>query len=642
MKANIFIRLSQHLAAGLLMVFFLGCEREIEDLELATYSSNPEVFIDGFSPGLNYAAFGGSVPTAFDVDNSVTWNNSAASMRFEVPNANDPRGSFAGGVFYSEFPRDLSGFNALTFWAKASQAATIGEIGFGNDLGENKYVVSISGLTLSTGWKKYIIPIPDPSRLTAERGMFWLAAGNIDGNGFTFWVDEVKFEKLGTIAHPKFAILNGEDQVETSFIGISKVISGLRSEFNMPTGVYQAISIAPAYFDFQSSDPSIATIDENGRITVTGGPGNTTIRAHVGDVEAEGSLTIQSIGEFENAPIPTHDPESVISIFSDHYENVPVDYYNGYWEPWQTTVSADFEVNGDHILHYLDFNFVGIQFANPTVDASSMTHLHLNIYLPNPLNDNAQFQVELVDFGADVAGAMTTTISVNEAQQWLTLELPLSGFSGLTSRSNLAQIIFVDVNGNIPSFYADNIYFFDDGGDPPPPPPPPDYIPTEPAPTPTHAPGNVISIYSDHYSNVPVDYFNGFWEPWQTTGSAEFDIDGDNILYYFDFNFVGIEFANPTVDATSMTHLHVHIYLPNPLSSNAQFQVELVDFGADVAGALATTITAGQSQQWISLSLPLDNFSGLTSRANLAQIIFVDVDGNIPSFFADNIYFYSN
>jgi hypothetical protein len=66
---------------------------------LQAYPTNPEVFIDGFSAGLNYAAFGGSVPTAFDVDRNVTYNNSEASMRFEVPDEDDPRGSYAGGVF---------------------------------------------------------------------------------------------------------------------------------------------------------------------------------------------------------------------------------------------------------------------------------------------------------------------------------------------------------------------------------------------------------------------------------------------------------------------------------------------------------------------------------------------------------------
>jgi len=622
MKANIFIRFTQHLAAGLLLVFFMGCEREITDLELASLSTNPEVFIDGFSAGLNYAAFGGSVPTAFDVDNNVTWNNSAASMRFEVPDANDPRGSFAGGVFYNEVGRDLSGYNALTFWAKASQSAVIGEIGFGNDLGRNKYVVSAQGLTISTGWKKYIIPIPDPSRLTSERGLLWYAAGNMDGKGFTFWIDEVKYEKLGTIAHPKFAILNGEDQVETSFIGVSKVIGGLSSTFNMPTGINQAINIAPSYFEFESSDPSIATVDENGHITVTGGPGNTQITAHVGDIPAEGSLTIQSVGAFEPAPLPTHAPENVISIFSDVYENVPVDYYNGYWEPWQTTVSADFEVNGDRILHYLDFNFVGIQFANPTVNATSMTHIHVDIYLPNPLNDNAQFQIELVDFGAEVAGAVATGISVAQSQQWISLDIALADFTGLTSRANLAQIIFVDVTGKIPSFYADNVYFYNDGGTPP----PPGDEPTEPAPTPTHNAANVLAVYSDAYAMIPGTDFNPNWG--QATVVTEIQIQGNNTLKYQGLNYQGIQLGS-SQNVSDMDFLHLDFWTAN----SGNLNIFLISDGPVETSYSLTVPTTG----WSSIDIPLSSFAPV----DMNGIIQLKFDGN-GDIYLDNIYFRKN
>jgi hypothetical protein len=622
MKANIFIRYTQHLAAGLILVFFMGCEREIEDLELATLSANPEVFIDGFSAGLNYAAFGGSVPTAFDVDNEVTWNNSAASMRFEVPDANDPRGSFAGGVFFTDAGRDLSGYNAVTFWAKASQSATIGEIGFGNDLGQNKYVVSIQGLTISTGWKKYIIPIPDPSKLTAERGMFWYAAGNMDGKGFTFWIDEVKYEKLGTIAHPKFAILNGEDQVETSFIGVSKVIGGLTSTFNMPTGINQAINIAPAYFEFESSNPSIATVDENGHIMVTGGPGNAEITAHVGEVAADGSLTIQSVGDFEPAPLPTHDPENVISIFSDVYENVPVDYFNGYWEPWQTTVSADFEVDGDRILHYLDFNFVGIQFANPTVDATSMTHIHVDIYLPNPLNGNAQFQIELVDFGAEVAGAVATGITVAQSQQWISLDIALADFTGLTSRANLAQIIFVDVNGNIPSFYADNIYFYNEGGSPP----PPGDEPTEPAPTPTHNAANVVAVYSDAYAMIPGTDFNPNWG--QATVVTEIQIQGNNTLKYQGLNYQGIQLGS-SQNVSDMDFLHLDFWTAN----SDELMIFLISPGPVETSFSLTVPTTG----WSGIDIPLSSFAPV----NLGDVIQLKFEGN-GDIYLDNIYFRKN
>jgi hypothetical protein len=39
---------------------------------------------------------------------------------------------------------------------------------------------------------KVIIPIPDASKLTLEKGMFWYAEGPENGNGYTFWIDELK------------------------------------------------------------------------------------------------------------------------------------------------------------------------------------------------------------------------------------------------------------------------------------------------------------------------------------------------------------------------------------------------------------------------------------------------------------------
>ena len=73
---------------------------------------------------MNYAAFGGSKVTAFDVDEDVKYEGTA-SMKFEVPDAGDPEGAYAGGVYYTTVGRDLSEYDALTFWAKASKSATL-------------------------------------------------------------------------------------------------------------------------------------------------------------------------------------------------------------------------------------------------------------------------------------------------------------------------------------------------------------------------------------------------------------------------------------------------------------------------------------------------------------------------------------
>ena len=442
-------------------LLFTSCERDPNVLEPADYPVDPEVFIDGFSAGLNYAAFGGSKVTAFDVVNDIKYSGTS-SMRIEVPDFEDPNGAYAGGAYFTTVGRNLSGFDALTFWAKSSQPANIDIVGIGNDLGESKNLASITGLAVNTNWKKYYIPIPDPSRFKAERGMFFYSEGPENNNGYTIWFDEVKFEKLGTIAHPQHSILNGQDQILTSFVGVSTKIGGLVSIFNLPTGINQTVNVSPAYFNFVSSNESIATVDEFGNVSVVGGPGNAEITATNGDTEANGSLTIISRGVFEHAPTPTRNPANVISIYTEAYPNVPVDYYNGYWAPYQTTLSEDFAVDGDNILNYTNFNFVGIQFTSPTVNATSMTHIHLDIFIPNTIVANAQFKIEMVDFGSggNVTGAFTTNILVSQSQQWISLDIPLSSFTGLSRRNNLAQIIFVDVNERISSFYADNIYFY--------------------------------------------------------------------------------------------------------------------------------------------------------------------------------------
>lgn len=453
------------IGAALLLTVW-ACERDISELEPVAYPTNPYVFIDGFSPGLNYAAFGGSVPAAFQVDNEVTYNRSMASMRFEVPDAGDSRGAYAGGVFFTSTGRDLSGYDALTFWAKASKAANIDVLGFGNDFGESKFQASISGVAINTNWKKYIVPIPDPSKFKMERGMFFYSEGPENDRGYTFWIDEVKFEKLGTIAHPKFSILNGQDQVETSFVGVTKVIGGLTASFNLPDGVDQAINVTQSYFEFVSSNPAIATVSSTGLVSVVGGPGTATITATVGGVPVQGSLRIQSVGNFQPAPTPTRPASRVISIFSDAYPNVPVNYYNGYWQPWQTTVSNDFSVNGNNVLNYTIFNFVGIEFSSPTVNANAMTHLHMDVFIPGPIAPGRELRVIVVDFGPDGAfqGGDDTRHSTTfraptlVSGSWIPIDIPFSSMTMLTRRANLAQIILEGGDGG--SIYVDNIYFY--------------------------------------------------------------------------------------------------------------------------------------------------------------------------------------
>ncbi|UAM99175.1 Ig-like domain-containing protein [Polaribacter litorisediminis] len=451
----------------MLMISLSSCERDISvDATIASYPSTAEVFIDGFSGGLEYYPYADSKFTAFSVDTETKYLG-AASMRFDVPNVDDPEGAYAGAIFRDDNGgRDLSNYDALTFWAKATTAATINDIGFGQDFGENKFQVSKRGLRLTTNWVKYTIPIPIPSKLTKESGMMWFAEGPENGDGYTFWIDELKFEKLGTIGQPRPAIQNGQDIITDSFIGVNVTVADLVQTFNLGSGINETIAIAPSYFEFSSSDSSVAEVSSSGSIQVLS-DGLTVISATLDGLDALGSLTINSSGAFVLAPTPERDPDKVTSIFSDYYENTTVDFYNGYWQPYQETLSADFSIDGDHILNYTNFNFVGIQFANPTIDTTVKSNLHFNMYIPGEVPSNFDFLISIVDFGPDQVGGggddsreqlFIRRSSRVVANEWMTFEFPLT--SG--NRSNVGQIIFENINfSSLRNIYLDNIYFYE-------------------------------------------------------------------------------------------------------------------------------------------------------------------------------------
>ncbi|WP_034058050.1 hypothetical protein [Lacinutrix jangbogonensis] len=457
---------------AILLTTVISCERELsEDAVFAEFGSNAEIYTDA-PVGLTDQFFTSFDPNqgantqGFGTDNNEAYLGSS-SIRIDVPQPNDPDGGFIGGIFLDRGQgRNLTGYDALTFWAKGSTTAII-EAGFGTDFSEDKFVVGTKNVVLSTDWRKIIIPIPDESKLIQEKGMFLFSAGtqSTGGVGYTFWMDELKFEKLGTIAQPRPSIFNGEDVVQTAFLGAPVPVTGLTETFNLGSGVNQTVNVAPSYFTFKSSDTNIALVSERGVVTIVG-IGSAVITASINGVPAEGSLTVNSGGNFDLAPTPTRDPGTVISIYSDHYTNVPVDFYNGFWEPFQTTESADFIANGDNILGYTNFNFVGNQFANPTVDATVKSNLHLNMYIPDNIPANLDFLISVVDFGADGVDGGTDDLrqqiffnsSDFVADEWSTLEIPLT----LANRSHIGLIIYENVNGSpLTDFYLDNIYFYE-------------------------------------------------------------------------------------------------------------------------------------------------------------------------------------
>lgn len=449
-------------------VVLLSCERNLsDDAEFATFSTTGDIFTDApVGLGSNfYFPFAGSKATA------VTFNDpsgfeSDASIRIDVPNANDPDGNFAGAIFRIDGAgRNLTGFDALTFYARASQGVAIGEIGFGQDFGENKYQATLTNVSLGTQWAKYVIPIPDPSKLIEERGMFWYSAGTNDtgGFGYTFWLDEVRFEKLGTVAQPRPAIFSGEDLTQQVFTGSNLMVNNLTQTFNLDTGTNQTVAAAPSYFDFTSSDIEVARVSELGEISIVG-EGNAKITALIAGVSAEGSLEVTSTGFLQAAPTPTQPAANVSSIFSDTYANATESNFTPGFGG-STTETAIVSNSGDNVLAYSNNNFTGILFEN-TVDASGLNFLHIDVYVQEAgtevevqirdVGSNQEIETD-VDTGNPIGDDVDLRVTLANLTigQWTSFEIPLDG-NIATQKNNLGA--FILAGG--PNFIFDNIYFY--------------------------------------------------------------------------------------------------------------------------------------------------------------------------------------
>jgi hypothetical protein len=609
---------------ALIVLAGVSCKkRDISELEATTFPVRAEVFIDDFTPDLTYDAFGGSDVKAFQIDRNDTYNGSAASMRFAVPDENNPDGAYAGGTFKSRSGRDLSGFNALTFFIKASQAVNVGVVGFGNDLGVDKFVTSISDLPVNTNWQKVIIPIPDASKLKGEKGMFYFSSGAVNKKGYTVWVDEVKFEKLGNLANLKGLIYSGQDVVINSAeTGDKYTITGLRATASLPNGVNQTVNVSPYYFTFVSSAVGVSNVDAKGMVSVIDA-GTATIKAVLGKDTAAGSLKITStglpVGPATKAPDPTRDAADVISLFSNVYTNRPVDTWNARYQ-FSNVDEFFIKVQGDDVIRYRNLNFVGIEFRTPTINALAMSGFHIDIWTPDVTALPNNFKVLLTDLGAnnafgggdDKTHEVTITAPTLTTGNWVGIDIPFSAFTGLTTRANLGQMV---LSGTLPNVYIDNVYFYK--------------IPTRPtvaAPTPTRLAANVISIFSDAYTNVAGSDYNPNWG--QGTVTTQTLIAGNNTLSYAGLNYQGLQFGS-NQNVTSMGFLHIDYYTVN----SSSLKVYLISPGPVETPYTLTVPTTG----WNSVDIPLSAFSPVA----LNNLIQMKWDGN-GDIYVDNIYFYKS
>jgi len=442
----------------LLPLVLAGCSgRDLPTLPLATAEADPVIFADAFGSTLDYSAFADSYYEALSIDETVARTGSA-SLKVEVPG-----GSWAGGAFWTHSPRDLSGYNALTFYARSSTPLTLNSCGIGLDVNsDSPYQAEIANVALTDQeWTLVVIPIPNPARLTSERGMFWYSEAE-GSETVDIWFDDVQYAVVG-VTNPRPVMTSTTAQ---ALLGETVPIQGTRTTFSVD-GVDVVVAHKPFYFDYFSSDEAVATAAD-GVVTVVGG-GEATITAKLVDVDVSGQLTLQIPPPPTGpAPTPTQPAGDVISIFSDAYAvNVPVDTWLATWS--NASGVYDRQIDGDNVKVYtgLDtaYKYASVDFASNPIDAASagMTYFHMDVWAPT----GTLFYFELIDFGANgVYGggddtakkvlfhALTTPSFA--AAQWSSLDIPLTQFTGMNFGA-VAQFNLQTGDGN--TIYLDNVYF---------------------------------------------------------------------------------------------------------------------------------------------------------------------------------------
>jgi len=179
--------------------------------------------------------------------------------------------------------------------------------------------------------------------------------------------------------------------------------------------------------------------------------------------------------------------------------------------------------------------------------------------------------------------------------------------------------------------------------------PPADPAPTDAPPTPpTRNASDVISLFSDAYTNVTIDEWGTSWD---SADISDVTIAQNNIKKVNIGNFLGVSFTSNRLDLSNFTHFHIDIWtetatldksLNHKLSNHAN-----VEAGETNAIEFSTTNASNPSLPnpnpgtWISYDIPLSDFTiaggGKLDRESIGQYI---ISSNLGLVYFDNIYFY--
>ena len=161
--------------------------------------------------------------------------------------------------------------------------------------------------------------------------------------------------------------------------------------------------------------------------------------------------------------------------------------------------------------------------------------------------------------------------------------------------------------------------------------------PTAAAPTPpSRQPEDVVSIYSDAYTNITLSELNPNWG--QSTVLTEVQVEGNNTWFYSNLNYTGIvtDYGNPT-DLSAKEFVHFDYWTPDA----TQLGLKIVNTSYADGDPLKEDIEIVDDiviGEWRSVEIPLEDYT--TDLSGVTQLLFDSMGSGTPIVYIDNLYFY--
>lgn len=172
---------------------------------------------------------------------------------------------------------------------------------------------------------------------------------------------------------------------------------------------------------------------------------------------------------------------------------------------------------------------------------------------------------------------------------------------------------------------------------------PPSAAPTTP---PNRAPADVISVFSDAYTDEATDQR----QPFGNAIVTELDFSGNSVissttpLAGAGFQYQYFNTTPQFLDLSGMTHMHFDFYFEGSPSTAGTFFTVIAQYnGGSNAIQYNEDVTVLAPNTWHEIDVTFDSFASAAPRDQIGQVI-VQINGPdiYGPFYVDNIYFHKN